>query len=155
MLETILSTPETALGAVIAGILVLLGVINRKSFAITAKTIGNSVVTAKILKYLKSEFSDDVDKLLDSSKLPFVVDVAKQDERTLAALCKLSTVATVEEIEAVCKLAPKADMVGIEETISIFTAKIRECKAFGTEIPDQYKENVCKGVANACINGKE
>lgn len=137
MIETILSTPETALGAVIAGILVLLGVINRKSFAITAKTIGNSVVTAKILKYLKSEFSDDVDKLLDSTKLPYIMDLAKRDEETLKAVCEVSA---------------KADMKGIADVILFYNSKMKDYEFVNEEMPDKYEKILTEKLSKAILN---
>lgn len=137
MLETFLSTPETALGAVVAGILVLLGVIKRESFGVAAKSIGSSVVTAKLVKYLKSEFSDDVDALLDSTKLPYVMSLAKKDEETL---------------KAVCEVAAKADMKGIADVILFYNSKMKDYEFVNEEMPDKYEKILTEKLSKAILN---
>lgn len=155
MIDQYLSSPEMVIGLVLSLLGVAFGIVRRENIGVAAKAIGSSSTTKKIVAYLTSEYADDVSELLKGNKAAYVFDLAKKDENMLKALCKLSTVATLDEMEAMVKLSPTADMVKIEDTISIFQAKLRECRAFNTEIPEQYKENVCKGVANACMNGKE
>ncbi len=137
MYDIFFTSPEMALGLVFAFIGVILGIVRRENLLVAAKAIGSSELTKKIVKYYKSEFSDDVDKLLDSTKLPYIMSLAKKDEETL---------------KAIDEVAAKADMKGIADVILFYNSKMRDYEFVNEEMPDKYEKILTDKLSKAILN---
>lgn len=137
MIEEFMNDPMLTVGLFLSLIAAALGLIKRDSVLIFARAFANSALAAKIMTFLKSEYSDDIVNILNDSKLPYVLDLAKKDEETL---------------KAVCEVAAKANMKGIADVILFYNSKMKDYEFVNEEMPDKYEKILTEKLSKAILN---
>ncbi len=156
MFEEFLVSPEMAFGLVLSFLGVIFGFVKRENIGVAAKAIGSSALTKQVLRYLKSEFSDDVDALLDSTKLPYVMSLAKMDEEKLKAICEFESKADLDSVkspylielsrknpvilEAFIRLSKATNVVELEKATTFYREQMERIVYSGGIMPDEMEK---------------